>query len=743
MRILLPALRSSSPLVALFFGVILSVAGPKISSAEIRALEQGTRPLDCRLQPLKDLNGYFPFVVPKSVEEWKIRREEVRNRMLVSQGLWPLPEKTPMNPVIHGRCEFDGYSVEKVFFESLPGFYVTGSLFRPLNKTESKSPVVLCPHGHWANGRFYDKGENGVLRDIVDGAERFREGGRSPLQARCVQLARMGCIVFHYDMIGYADSQQLSYELVHRFAKQRPKMNDANRWGLFSPQAESRLQSVMGLQTWNSIRAVDFVEQLPDVDPKRIAVTGASGGGTQTFMLAAIDSRISVSVPAVMVSTAMQGGCTCENASCLRVGTGNVEMAGVFAPKPQLLIAAKDWTIELETKGFPELERLYSLCDAKQHIQMKGLIHFPHNYNYVNRATMYEFMNRHLGLGLKTPIVEQDYEFLSSEDLTVWNDDHPQPPGGESFETQLTHQLAEQSDEQLRSLRHNDNSLEPYRDVVKTGLDVVLGRRFSDLGDVEYEQTQKVDRGTYLLMAGVLRHKSPRICLEELPALFCYPKEWNGRVVIWTTSTGKNGLFTGNNLHDDVQRLVDHGSAVVSVDLLFQGEFLLTGETRTETRKVKNPREFAGYTFGYNHALFARRVHDLMTVVKFVKNHERSPKRISLVGLDETGPIVVAARAQLLDVVHSAAINTNGFRFANVDNWQDPYFLPGGAKYDDIIGMLTVAAPLRTWIAGEPDDLPPMLPAAFRDAGHPNRIVQYLGVAEQTAKHAVDWLLAD
>ncbi len=82
--------------------------------------------------------------------------------------------------------------------------------------------------------------------------------------------------------------------------------------------AELWSQNKMGLQTWNSIRALDFIESLPDVDPRRIGVTGASGGGTQTFMLCGLDPRPAVAFPAVMVGTAMQGGCQCENASYLR-----------------------------------------------------------------------------------------------------------------------------------------------------------------------------------------------------------------------------------------------------------------------------------------------------------------------------------------------------------------------------------------------------------------------------------------
>ncbi|MGE3308735.1 MAG: hypothetical protein AB7O66_02105, partial [Limisphaerales bacterium] len=267
-----------------------------------RALPEGTVPDDVRLAPPKDLDGYFPMEVPATLDAWERRAERVRRQVLVSQGLWPMPVKGPLEPVIHGKRDQGDYTVEKVYFESAPGFFVTGSLYRPKGRT-GRLPGVLCPHGHWENGRFMDQGEAAVRREIAAGAERFEQGGRSPLQARCVTLARMGCVVFHYDMIGYADSRQLSMALVHGFAKQRPEANDPVRWGFFSPQAEARFQSVMGLQTWNSIRALDFLEALPDVDAKRIAVTGASGGGTQTFVLCGIDPRPAVAFPAVMVST--------------------------------------------------------------------------------------------------------------------------------------------------------------------------------------------------------------------------------------------------------------------------------------------------------------------------------------------------------------------------------------------------------------------------------------------------------
>jgi dienelactone hydrolase len=314
-----------------------------------RVLPVGQVPQDQRLGKLKDLNGYFPFTPSKTKEEWAARAEQVRRRILVATGLWPMPAKTPANAVVHGKVEQAGYTIERVYLESYPGHFVTGNLYRPVGKP-GKLPAVLCPHGHWQNGRFMDSGAEAARKQIAEGAERFENGGRSVLQARCVQLARMGCVVFHYDMVGYADSIQIPFELAHGFAKQRPEFDTPENWGFFSTQAELRQQSILGLQTYNSLRALDWLSELPDVDPARIGVTGASGGVTQTFILCAIDSRPAVAFPAVMVSTAMQGGCTCENCSNLRIGTGNIEFAAMTAPRPLGMTGANDWTKEIATK---------------------------------------------------------------------------------------------------------------------------------------------------------------------------------------------------------------------------------------------------------------------------------------------------------------------------------------------------------------------------------------------------------
>lgn len=644
-----------------------------------KAFGASEKPKDIRLNPLKDLNGYFPFSVPSTKSKWDQRSERLKHRIATVLGIWPEPEKTALNPVIHSKKDFDGYSVSNVYFESLPGYFVTGNLYLP-SKIEGKVPAILSPHGHWSNGRFYDNGN--VASEIANGAERFLDGGRSPMQSRCVQLARMGCIVFHYDMIGYADSNQISYELAHRFAKQREDLMNGEKWGFFSPKAEAYYQSIMGLQTWNSIRALDFVCDMPEVDQDRLGVTGASGGGTQTFLLAALDDRVDLSIPAVMVSTAMQGGCTCENASGLRIGTGNVEFAALFAPKPQGLIAANDWTVAMELKGFPELKRLYSLAGKPGNVELKALTHFDHNYNYVSRTAMYEWVNKHFALGHKAPILEKEYKLLSSEEMTVWNDDHPEPTFDPDFEPSLLRQMAQTHWQNL--LPKFEENQEEFKEILHKGWEVVIGRSWADVGNVEWDLSGKKEFDHYLEMPGTINNLSHS---ESLPVIFLYPTgDWNGETNLVLSEYGKSSMYDNDgSLKSDAIEALKNGSTILLVDLLFQGEFNDSDDPITIARKVNNPREAACFTQGYNHSLCAKRVHDVMTCIKFLRTYKKGPSKVNLIASEGVAHIALAASVMVgRENVSSIEADPGDFRFAELDSIRHPDFLPGAMKFGGI-----------------------------------------------------------
>ena len=650
---------------------------------EIRVFEKGKKPNDVRLNPPKDLNGYFPFKVPQSKEAWEARRKNLRLQLKVAMGIHPLPTKFPLNAKIHGKITKPDYTIEKVFFESMPGFYVTGNLYRPKNVT-GKIPAILCPHGHWANGRFYDAGDAAAKREIDTKAEKLDAASHSPLQARCVHLARMGCAVFHYDMIGYADSIQITYDLAHRFAKQRPEMNSEKNWGLFSPQAESHLQSVMGLQTYNSIRAVDFMLSLPEVDANRIGVTGASGGGTQTMILAAIDDRIAASFPAVMVSTAMQGGCTCENCSLLRVNTGNVEFAAMFAPKPQGMTAANDWTKEMSTKGFPEIKRLYEMYDAGDKVSLVDRTEFNHNFNMHSRLGMYELMSK--TFELKSKFSELPFDRLTTSEMTVWDKQHPKPKSGDpNFEKSLLASWHADSKKQIES----DQS------KAVEGIRAIIGRQNSKNDKLTWKLIEKKDCGDFIRMSGTLTNETHG---EQLPMLFFYPKASKDEMLLWTSESGKRQLVNENDEPVGfVRGLMGKGITVAGVDLFGQGEFLDNGSSISKTRRVANPREAAAYTFGFNHALPANRVHDILSVVAFAKNFElHRAKKIYLFSEDRTTCLTTMAAIINKHEIDANFIRGNRFKFASVDEIHSPWFLPGGSKYYDLLDLSKFANMVST-----------------------------------------------
>ncbi len=151
----------------------------------------------------------------------------------------------------------------------------------------------------------------------------------------------------------------------------------------------------MALQVQDSIRAADLLPQaLPYVDPNRRDAPGASGGGTQTFMLGALDPRIAVLAPVNMISAHYQGGCVCENAPGLRTDTHNVEIAALAAPRPLLLVSATgDWTVNTPRVEYPAIRSIYALYDATDRVHCVQE-DAPHNYHAASRAHVYRWFAR-------------------------------------------------------------------------------------------------------------------------------------------------------------------------------------------------------------------------------------------------------------------------------------------------------------------------------------------------------------
>jgi dienelactone hydrolase len=626
-------------------------------------------PKDGRLTP-RDYDGYFPWIPPTTAQAWEARRKYTREQVLVGNGLWPMPEKTPLRPVIHGKIDRDDYTVEKVFFASHPGHYVSGNLYRPKGKS-GKLPGVLCPHGHWPNGRLYDAGEKAAKAQMDQGAEKTMEGARYPLQVRCAQLARMGCVVFHYDMVGVADSQQIPH-----------------REGFKDPEGELRLQNFMGLQTWNSIRSLDFLLSLPEVDPTRIGVTGASGGGTQTFLLCAVDDRPTVAFPAVMVSTAMQGGCICENAPFLRQNGGNIELAGLFAPKPLGMSGANDWTIDIERLGLPQLKSLYRLYGAEDNVMAKTFRQFGHNYNQVSREVMYNWFNKHLKLGQPEPVVEKPFGPVPPGELRVYDTQHPRPRDAVDVHG-LRRYLTQQSEKQLQALLPRDaKSLGEFRRVLGTALRVMMNDTLPAAKEVEVVARDKaVKKDGVESQSLVLSRKGQR---EVVRVRALRGKDWDGTIVVWVHPDGLASVRQGDKLAFGVQEILNKKAAVLAVEPLLTGP--KSEEAEMPITKHQKQSGYGGYTTCYSRPLLSNRVHDILTAVAFARG-AKGVKRVDLLGLERAGPWAVLARALCGDKVGRTAADLDRFRFERILSSSDEMMLPGALKYGGLPALSALCAP--------------------------------------------------
>ncbi len=335
---------------------------------------------------------------PSELKQWILRRDSVLNQIRRGMRIENLPPKPISTPVIHSRKIMDGYTVENVYFESMEGYYVSGNLYRPANIQKSYAGI-LCPHGH-----------DGTLEG------RFRE----QMQKRCATLARMGAVVFAWDMIGYGDSKEYAHK---------------------NPGA-------LKLQTINSIRALDFLLSLPGIDAKRIGITGESGGGTQTFLLTALDNRIKVSVPTVMVSAHFFGGCSCESGMPIhkngKFQTCNAEIAALAAPRPMMLISdGADWTKNTLVVEYPFMQQVYALYGQQQHVENVHLAQEQHDYGPGKRNAMYPFMAKYLKLNLQAVldkngmVDETASRVLDKQTLAAFDKKHPLPVNAIKTDEQL------------------------------------------------------------------------------------------------------------------------------------------------------------------------------------------------------------------------------------------------------------------------------------------------------------------
>jgi dienelactone hydrolase len=653
----------------------------------VRGNVESTRPPeDPRRTTIRTNAQGADFRAPASAQAWRDRARAVRERMLVSLGLWPAPPRTPLNPQVFGKVERDGYTIEKVLIETLPGFTLGGNLYRPIG-AKGRVPALLCPHGHWADGRVNPE-----------------------VQPRCIRWAKLGCVVFLYDMVGYNDSKPFG----HAFLNDRLR-----RWGF----------SLAGLQTWNSIRALDWLTSLPDVDAARIGCTGESGGGTQTFLLTALDPRIKVSAPVVMVSDSFQGGCVCENAAGLRLGTDNVEFAALTAPRPLKLVGASgDWTAKTLSNAYPAIREVYNLVGQPERVSA-DVFDFPHNYNQTSRNAVYAFM-AHWLLNLDDPEKTKEGPLSTEkpEDLWAYNDSHPRPSDLKTPK-ELEDHLVRTLCGQLEKLGPNpDSATWPLsRSFLRTSLGVRVGLVNPPPANLAAREVRRVSREGLTIVHSLVGRKAAG---EQIPVVRLVPSHPTGRLTVIMTAHGKAGLADDEGQPSKlVQALLARGQTVVGFDPF------LTGES-VDPAAYTERRPDTGYFDTYNPTVPADRAQDLATVLAWSRA-QPDVLEVSLVGLGRFGPLALLARPALEGLARTA-VNLHNFDYGDGAAEVRPELdLPGVLQFGGLKAAAALAAPAPLWIyrAGTKFDATwPKQAYAIADAAAMLRIDEEEAKAEDLAQ---------
>lgn len=303
-----------------------------------------------RQRTQKMLSAYFaqmsvpkPLVVCKG-SEWESRRRQLREKLLEITGLEPLPKRLPLDvrqsaPLDHPWC-----TVRRVYYQLWPGVYSSGLLFMPKQFRQRPAPAMLSPHGHWDHGNAHPE-----------------------VQRRCLNFARLGYVTFSPTQNHYED---LPIGVSHQT-----------------------------LMIWNNMRALDYLESLPEVDKKKIGVAGASGGGLQTQMLAALDDRVRAATIVGLTCDFREimfphtSHCVCNHFPGVMRLTDHPEISTLGLPAPVQYLTMDDWTKKFQKQNFPAIQQLYAAHGFGDRVFCK-YFETPHSYDQQKREHTYWWMER-------------------------------------------------------------------------------------------------------------------------------------------------------------------------------------------------------------------------------------------------------------------------------------------------------------------------------------------------------------
>ncbi len=563
--------------------------------------------LDKRLETLEGLE------TPEQIAAYQHR---LKSDFLEHIG--PLPERTPLNARIMGRLPGNGYRVEKILFESRPGFWVSSLLYLPPG--DEPRPGILFPCGHSENGKA---------------AEAY--------QQTCILLAKNGFVVLCYDPIGQGERKQLI---------------EADGTGQYRATSEHMVEGVAPIllghslatyMIWDAMRGIDYLRSRPEVDPERIGCTGNSGGGNLTSYLMALDDRIDCAAPGCFITTTRRkndspgpGDAEQNIHGQIAFGMDHPDYLIMQAPSPVLICSAtKDFVpIAGSWEAFRQAKRIYTTLGFSERVDLIET-NASHGYTTQLRVGATRWMRRWLS-GIDDAIEEAPSQIASDEDLqcTTTGQVIDLPSARRIFDLNV------ETETQWALRRKQSFSALSESEKRESVRNVIGAETWTQLPPPHIEKRGQIQRGAYTIDKIVLKPE-PGILLS---ALLLSPDRDPTGFVLYVDGAGKS---SANELTGPVEQLVQAGNLVLTVDL--RG----CGETKTDPWRYSSTADYLGHNaaeffiaYMLGESFVGMRVNDILSSVKFLQRE--IPESVANVSLIATGEAGIPA-------LHAAALEPQLF----------------------------------------------------------------------------------
>ncbi|MDF7820681.1 acetylxylan esterase [Runella sp. MFBS21] len=616
----------------------------------------------------------------KNPQDWQKRQAFVRQKLQEAVGAFP--EKTPLNPVITGKIERNGITVEKFYFESMPNYFVTAALFLPARERKNLPAIVFCS-GH--------------------GATAFRT---SVYQQMILNYVQKGFAVLAFDPIGQGERIQYA------------KTNEPKRFGNLKPTLEHSYPGaqsfVAGISPamyfiWDGIRAVDYLLTRPEIDAKRIGITGRSGGGTQSAYIAAMDSRIAVAAPECYLTTydkllKSNGPQDAEQilAGMLAKGLDLGDLVEVRAPRPTLMVTTtRDmFSIDGARELYDEAKKSFKAFGAEVNLD-KVEDDAPHASTPKNREATYAFFQKHLqnpGSHIDEKIVP-----FTEEELKI-------TPTGNVYTSLKGETLFT-----LTQKRVNDSKPKINPKNLSQQLILLTGYTAPMLEEVVFSgkfPKEGYDLEKYLV-------KGPGA--YYLPVLWLRPHAQSNKTVLYISSKGKADIAKKNG---QGEQLAQAGYHVVVPDLSGAGElangYLSGGDSYIDSTSLN--LWYMGILT--KKSLVAIRMEEIQLITEFIKTKVPNT-RMSGVGVGTFVPDLLHAAMMIPSLSRVALVNGLGtYRSLTEHEQYLPRYIPsvvsGAISTYDLPDLVAALSPRQVLISGVLNGAGQPLTASEQEKGYPS-----------------------